>query len=354
MGKSNFKSFITIVFMKLFLLVSTLFLANIVTPFIACAQSLPVDAVYGPELEGYSYPYPIEYFEFKSQGVDMRMAYMDIRPKSENGTTIVLLHGKNFCAATWVGTAQFLVEHGYRVIAPDQIGFCKSTKPEKYQYTFQQLGVNTKALLDHLGVSHAVMMGHSTGGMLAIRYALMYPEKVKQLVLVNPVGLEDWKAKGIPYPTVDQWYQRELGTNAGRVRNYERSTYYVGQWREEFEAPVQMYAGMYQGPGREIVAWNSALIYDMIFTQPIFYELEQLKVPTLLLIGTKDTTAIAKDFAPTEIRPLLGNYSQLGKAAAKKIPQATLIEFDNLGHAPQIQDPIIFNTALLQGIEGSN
>ena len=337
--------------MKSFLWALISLLANIALPLVVFAQSLPTDEVYGSELEGFSYPYPLQRFNFKSQGADVQMAYMDIRPESANGTTIVLLHGKNFCAATWEGTAKFLVNHGYRVIAPDQIGFCKSTKPEKYQYTFQQLAFNTKSLLDHLDIHHPIIMGHSTGGMLAIRYALMYPAQVKELVVVNPVGLEDWKSKGVPYPTVDQWYQRELGTSADRVRNYEKSTYYAGQWRDEFEKPVQMYAGMYQGSGRDIVAWNSALIYDMIFTQPVFYELEQLKVPTLLLIGLKDTTAIAKDFAPPEIRPQLGIYQKLGKDAAKRIPQATLIEFDDLGHSPQIQDPSIFNAALLRGIQ---
>jgi len=42
-----------------------------------------------------------------------------------------------------------------------------------------------------------------------------------------------------------------------------------------------MLAGMYRGPGRDIVAWNSALLYDMIYTQPIFYELGQLTMPVL-------------------------------------------------------------------------
>ena len=50
-------------------------------------------------------------------------------------------------AGTWDGTIRALSASGYRVIAPDQIGFCKSTKPEHYQYTFQQLADNTHALL---------------------------------------------------------------------------------------------------------------------------------------------------------------------------------------------------------------
>ncbi|WP_250666705.1 alpha/beta fold hydrolase, partial [Escherichia coli] len=49
------------------------------------------------------------------------------------------------------------------------------------------------------------VIGHSTGGMLATRYALMWPQQVEQLVMVNPIGLEDWKARGVPHITVDQW-----------------------------------------------------------------------------------------------------------------------------------------------------
>ncbi|MFT8422310.1 MAG: alpha/beta fold hydrolase [Gluconacetobacter sp.] len=49
----------------------------------------------------------------------------------------------------------------------------------------------------------AVLIGHSTGGMLAIRYALMYPRELTHLVLVDPIGLEDWLQKGVPYRTVD-------------------------------------------------------------------------------------------------------------------------------------------------------
>jgi len=98
------------------------------------------------------------------------------------------------------------------------------------------------------------------------------------------------------------------------------------------------------------VAWNSALLYDMIFTQPVVYELGQLKMPTLLMIGDKDTTAIGKDAAPPEVRATLGNYPVLGKLAAKAIPHATLVEFPDLGHSPQIQDPHAFHQALLNGL----
>ncbi|MGF6297543.1 pimeloyl-ACP methyl ester carboxylesterase [Paraburkholderia sp. WC7.3g] len=73
-------------------------------------------------------------------------------------------------------------------------------------------------------------------------------------------------------------------------------------------------------------------------------------MPTLLLIGQKDTNAIGKDAAPPEVRAKLGHYPGFGKAAAKAIPHATLVEFAGLGHAPQMQDPQAFYQALLDGI----
>ncbi|WP_078034036.1 alpha/beta fold hydrolase [Massilia sp. KIM] len=313
----------------------------------AQAQEEPV---YGPELEGFAYPEPTQQYRFRSQGQDLQMTYLDVKPAKPNGRAVVLLHGKNFCGATWAGTIKALSQAGYRVVAPDQIGFCKSTKPAHYQYSFQQLADNTRALLESIGIKKAIVMGHSTGGMLAVRYGLMFPQQTEQLVLVNPIGLEDWKALGVPSLGVDKWYQRELQTTAERIRDYEKATYYVNQWKPEYEPWVQMLAGMYRGPGKQIVAWNSALLYDMIYTQPVVYEFPQIAMPTLLLIGLKDTTAIGKDAAPEAIRPKLGNYPELARRTAKAIPGSTLVSFPELGHAPQMQDPEAFHQALLKGL----
>jgi pimeloyl-ACP methyl ester carboxylesterase len=305
---------------------------------------------YGPELQGFDYPYPVSRFEFSSQREQMHMAYMDVRPQHANGRSVVLLHGKNYCAATWRTTIQTLVAVGYRVIAPDQIGFCKSTKPQHYQYSFQQLARNTHALLISLGINEATLVAHSTGGMIAVRYALMYPAETKQLVLVDPIGLEDWKAMGVPSISLDEWYARELKTNVEAIRNYERDTYYTGHWKPEYEQWVDMLAGLNAGSGKELVAWNSASIYDMIYTQPVIYEFQQISAPTLLIIGDKDTTAIGKDFSPPAVRAKLGHYDELGKRAAALLPHGKLIEFAELGHAPMIQDPASFHKALLDGL----
>ena len=317
---------------------------------VAAADESPT---YGPELQGFDYGFPVSDFSFQSQRQTLHMAYIDVQPKQFNGKVAVLLHGKNFCAATWRTSIEALSAAGYRVVAPDQIGFCKSSKPDRYQFTFQQLARNTHALLASLNIKSAIFIAHSTGGMIAVRYALMYPSETALLALVDPIGLEDWKVKGVPSVSVDDWYAQELKTNADSIRRYETDTYYAGHWNPDYEPWVQMLAGLNAGPGKQQVAWDSALLYDMIYTQPIFYELEQLSMPTLLIIGDKDNTAIGKQFAPPEIRPTLGHYPELGKAAAARIPHSTLVEFPELGHAPQIQDAAAFHQALFKWLKAN-
>lgn len=304
-----------------------------------------------PMLADFDYPFPVQRFEFTSQKLPLSMAYLDVAPEgSPNGDTVVLLHGKNFCAATWEESIRALSAAGYRVVAPDQVGFCKSSKPEHYQFSFEQLAANTHDLLQKIGVERPIVMGHSTGGMLAFRYALMYPKETKALVAVNPIGLEDWKAKGVPLKTIDQLYQNELKTSADSIRDYERKTYYVGEWKPAYDKWVEMLASMYRGKDGELFAWNQAHTSDMILSQPVVYEFGNIAVPTLLLIGAKDNTAIGKAWSPPEVQARIGHYAELGPATARAIKGSILVMFEDLGHAPQIQDPARFHDALLKNL----
>jgi pimeloyl-ACP methyl ester carboxylesterase len=100
-----------------------------------------------------------------------------------------------------------------------------------------------------------------------------------------------------------------------------------------------------------IVAWNSALTYDMIFTQPVCYEFEDIKSPTLLLIGQLDRTAIGKNLVSEQAAKALGNYPQLGKLTHEKIRGSTIVELEGLGHVPHIEAFDRFIEPLLQFLE---
>ena len=317
---------------------------------VLCSAALLGPARSDAYLTDFPYPYDVSRMAFRSQGQDVWMSYMDIAPKAPNGRTVVLLHGKNFCGATWESVIGALSGAGYRVVVPDQVGFCRSAKPRAYQYSLHQLAANTHALIEKLGIEKPIILGHSMGGMLGIRYALMYPGQTGALVLVNPIGLEDWKAKGVPLVTIDDLYAREKKTSAETIKKYQQTVYYHGNWRPEYDRWVDMLASMYAGRDGDIVAWSQALTSDMVLSQPVIYEVGGLKVPTLMLIGMKDTTAIGRDRATPEVAKALGNYAALAPEVAGKIKGAKLVTFPELGHSPQVEDPARFNAALVESL----
>jgi len=296
------------------------------------------DKAYNSMLDGYEYPYAVENFTLNSQEQELTMAYMDVSPDADksNGRTVLLLHGKNFSGAYWERTIASLVDDGFRVIAPDQIGFGKSSKPRNYQYSFHQLATNTKALLDELNIEQVSVTGHSMGGMLATRFTLMYPETTTGLILVNPIGLEDWKRK-VPYQSIDEWYQSIRRWNPEGVKSYMTESYFDGVWKPEYDPLLEIQAGWILGNDYDMIAWTSALHYEMIFTQPVIYEFPLIEVPTLLIIGERDRTALGKNQVSNEVRATLGRYDVLGEKAASEIPNATLVEMSGIGHIPQFE-----------------
>ncbi|WP_371412027.1 alpha/beta fold hydrolase [Sphingobacterium sp. HMA12] len=288
-------------------------------------------------LSNYQYPYEVNYLPLKSQGEEIKMAYMDVRSQKPNGQTVLLLHGKNFNGAYWKTTVQALNTAGYRVVVPDQIGFGKSSKPTDYQFSFQQLAENTKALLDKLGIDKIDLLGHSMGGMLATRFTLMYPETVKKLILENPIGLEDWKLVA-PYTSIDQNFQMELKTGYESAKKYQSGFYYDNKWKPEYDEWVYLLTGWTKAKDYPIVAMVNAKTSDMIFTQPVVYEFQYIKNPTLLIIGTRDRTAIGKaQVKDPKVAAKMGLYQHLGKETQQKIKGSKLVELDNVGHLPHIE-----------------
>lgn len=288
-------------------------------------------------LSGYDYPYDVQTYAFTAQGQSLEMAYMDVRPQTgANGRTVVLLHGKNFSGAYWSNTIAALVDQGYRVIAPDQIGFGKSSKPRDFQFTFHALAAHTAALLDAVGARDVTVVGHSMGGMLATRFALMFPERTVGLVLVNPIGLEDWQRK-VPYSTIDAWYARELKKTPDAIRDYMKASYFDGQWKPEYDVLAELQAGWTGGPDYDQIAWVSALAFDMIFTQPVLYEFDRLRVATLLIIGDRDRTALGKNLVAPEVAATMGQYGELAHRTRDAIEGAELVLLPGVGHIPQYE-----------------
>jgi pimeloyl-ACP methyl ester carboxylesterase len=310
------------------------------------SYSLPL----GIALESWPYPYAVTFLPLEVDGQPVRLAYMDVSPSAPaNGRVVVLLHGKNFYGSYWEGTINALSGAGYRVIVPDQVGFGKSSKPDVH-YSFDLLAANTVQLIDTLGIQRIAVVGHSMGGMLAVRLARNYPQRVSHVILENPIGLEDYRFTIPPQPT-RKTYESELSeVEPAKIRAFFRR--YVVEWNPEvYERFVEVRTRVALSGEYPRWARASALTYQMIYQQPVRHEFGLIRTPTLLIIGQEDRTVVGGNLVPEEVRKMLGQYPELGKAAARDIPGSKLVELKNVGHIPHLEVPDVFNQELLAFVQ---
>ena len=296
-------------------------------------------------MEEYPYPYPMQYLPLTLDGQKVRMAYMDIPSSTAaNGRTVVLLHGKNFYGAYWQNTIAVLTHAGFRVVVPDQIGFGKSSKPD-IAYSFDLLAKNTATLLDTLKIPKAVIVGHSMGGMLAVRFARTYADRTERLVLENPIGLEDYRLF-VPPQSLEALTNAERTQTPEAYRKYVAS-YFVSYPPGKYESFVTVRTRITQSGEFDRWAKASARTFQMIYEQPVRYEFASITAPTLLVIGQSDRTVVGKNLVAPERLTGVGQYPALGRAAAKDIPNSRMVEIPNVGHIPHLEAPEIFHRALL-------
>jgi pimeloyl-ACP methyl ester carboxylesterase len=297
-----------------------------------------------------NYPFPVKYLTLLLEKQTIKMAFMDVAPKTANGQTVILFHGKNFNGYYWKDVIPMLTSRGYRVIVPDQIGWGKSDRPNLH-YSFHQLAENNKKLLDNLNVKTVIVLGHSMGGMLATRFALMFPETVEKLILENPIGLEDYRTF-VPFEPLKKLEQNELKATYESYKNYQKS--YYREFKPEYEQYVEAQAADLKLKNFPQIGFVNALTYQMIYEQPVNYEFENIKVPTLLIIGQDDRTIVGKAKVPKEIISEHGQYPELGRNTKQKIKNARLVELEAVGHIPHGQTPEKFEKAVVDFLQNKN
>ncbi len=296
--------------------------------------------------EEIAYPYPVQYFALTMYGQDVRIAYMDVPPSgTPNGRTIVLFHGMNFGGFYFGGPIEVLRKDGFRVIVPDQIGFGRSSKPI-IPYNFHDMALNTRRLLQSLGVTRTAIMGHSMGGMLAARFAASYPDITERAVIYNPIGLKDPRYER-PWRSADDAYKATMAqTNdqrwQGFYANIRRYFPTPGAWKPEYEQYVRiLYAPTLSGDWPRLAMVRS--IYQQItYLDPVDYDWPKIKVKTLVIGGDKDTP----------------DFPERARHIADTIPGAELVLLPNLGHVPHLEAPDVFFPPLLKflnsGVAGSS
>jgi len=317
----------------------------IIIIYCACLGQLAAqDLGFDQRLSQMQYPFKVALHKFDSQGKSLEMAYMYLPPR-DNQPIFTLMHGKNFTSAYWENTAKWLHAQGYGVLMADQIGFGKSSKPVNYQYSFAGLARNTTSLLKKLGIKKTYLVGHSMGGMLAARFALLQPNRVSQLILINPIGLENY-LHYVEYKDPAFFVDMELESTPAKIQAYQTKNYYDGQWNEQLAEHAKHLFGWLAGEDWQTIAQVSALTYDMIFTQPVIEEFADFQIPVSLILGTRDRTGPGRNWKKPGINYELGRYDQLGQQVQAINPAIKVLELKGLGHLPHIENPKIFQKTL--------
>lgn len=283
-------------------------------------------------LEEIEYPFPVKYLPLTLYGEEVRLAYMDESPAgAPKGRTVVLLHGMNFFGEYWGGTMRALLDRGFRVIAIDQIGFGRSSKP-LIPYTLGDATLNIRALLDELGIARAAIVGHSMGGIMATRFAFFYPDVATHLVLVNQIGMTDGRLDR-PWRRTEEVYASNLQRSYDAVRaNFVR--YYV-RWHPASEEYIRIHYGWTLSADWPRLAMIRSSIQQMMFAEPIVHDWPHIRSRTLVIGGTEDGPS----------------YPELARRVAETIPGARLHLIPEVGHNPHLEAPDRFLPALIEFLE---
>ena len=311
--------------------------ALVAIPLASRAADAPQREPYGIALEGFAYPYPVHLLLVVNEGEQLSMAYMDVTPAQPNGRTVVLLHGRNFPSSYWADVIKMLSEAGYRVVVPDQVGFGKSSKPVG-ELHFDNLARNTIALLDHLKIDKADIVAHSLGGMLGVRIARAYPDRVAHLVLTAPIGLEDYRLYVPPTPT-ETMIETEDKLTAEGYRKQLQTNYTIKLPPEAITPFIDARFNIKGSP--DYPRWLRAFVSSgqMIYREPVAHEIAEITAPTLFIMGANDHNAPGRPNAPEALRAKMGQNAELAKAFAAKMPNARAEIIPDTGHLVFLEAP---------------
>ena len=281
--------------------------------------------------EDVAYPHAVSYLPLTLYGQEVRMAFMDVPPMgTPNGHTVVLLHGNNFAGFYYGGPIDVLRKEGFRVVVPDQIGYGRSSKPI-IPYNFNDMARNTRLILQSLKIDRAMIVGHSMGGMLAARFATQYPAVTERLVLYNPIGLSDARFDR-PWESTDEAYKRTLASTYQTVRAgiMRYVAHNPAAWTPEFEKYTRIRYAWTLSAEWPRLAMVQTLLSQVIYADPVVYDWEHIKAPTLVFGGAEDVLPGSAAL-----------FRQRMQIVVERIPggHARLHLIPGVGHVPHLEAP---------------
>lgn len=257
----------------------------------------------------------------------------------ERGKIVILLHGGGASVEFWLYNLTALAQ-SHRVFAVDMLGSGRSDKSSvSYSLTYQAQFV--KNFMDICCIRRASLIGNSIGGGVALQFALMFPEKVEKLVLVNSFGLGkriDLFSRLGALPLIDKlsWLLRPTRKSVALALKpvvYDSSVI-TDEW---FERIYQL--AVLPGALNALIklARTNLNVFGVRFEvfSPIINQLSNITAPTLVIWGQQDP-----------VLPVAHAY-----IAAQGLANARLHIFERCGHFPQIEHSEEFNQLVLEFLD---
>ncbi|KMT23346.1 alpha/beta fold hydrolase [Clostridium cylindrosporum] len=245
--------------------------------------------------------------------------------------TIVFLHG-------WPGSSELfeyqfnkLPEKGFRCIGIDMRGFGRSDKPFT-GYDYDTLSNDVRAVIEALRLKDVTLLGHSTGGSIAIRYIAKYGQGVSKLVLCAAAAPSLIKRPyfpyGLPREAVDNIISETYSDRPKMLSDFGDMFF--------FKHITKPFSDWFFSLGLKAASWATASVArTWIEDEKLFSDLEKIQIPTLILHGIHDKVC----------------RFQLAEAQKKAIKHSKLIPFEFSGHGLFYDQQEKFNRELIKFIE---
>lgn len=238
-----------------------------------------------------------------------------------SGDPLVLIHGHTLDIRMWDDQFEPLARH-YRVIRYDMRGYGKSALPTAESYAPAD---DLMALLHHLGLKYAHILGLSRGGGVAIDFALTYPEATDTLIVVDTAlrGFQ-WETFGTSLSQV-QSAGRTSGIEAARQRWLDDALFAPALENPRVATRLKQMVADYSG-------WhwiNNDTI--RLLDPPSIQQLDRISIPTLIIVGERD----------------LPDFHTIAETLHQRIPNASKVVMPGVGHMSNMEDPERFNEIVL-------
>jgi haloalkane dehalogenase len=261
----------------------------------------------------------------------VEIAYTDVGA----GEPLMLLHGIPTWSFLYHRVIDRLAEH-YRVIAPDFLGHGYSDRRDCFDRSLRVQARMIRRLLDHLGLGQATLVGHDTGGGVALILAIEHPQVVDRLVLSNSVAYDSWPIGDMLALGDPAWKHKSPqevldfvsgGFSAGLTRKEQLTD----EFRRGITAP-------YADEQGKLSLIRNASALNTSHTMALVDRHARIRVPTLLLWGVDDPWQTVRD----------------GERLHEEIPNSRLVRMENTSHWLQQDAPDEFVSELLLFLGGTS